>query len=134
MAKKIIKLEKNEPASDFSESKDTSEDVFISGMRANAPIEEIKEKMTKAKKQPAQKQPDKVVEPAQMPARLIYVHVHPFGSAGRAYQDFKEGKVKQRGNVLMPDGTEGRPGATYQVERTPEIQEMIRQSILLAGF
>jgi hypothetical protein len=117
----------------------SSEEIFITGMRTHAPIEEIQEKMEKAKERVAalpKKLIKIVAQPKVIPPNknLIYVMVHPYGSARQANLDFDAGKVQTRGNILMPDGSEGRPGATYQVERSPEIEQMVRDSILLAGF
>ena len=115
----------------------SSEDIFIEGIRSHAPIEEIQEKMEHAKAKAnkfVQKVVDAVILPPPKSDNLIYVHVHPYGSQRQANMDWEAGKVKTRGNILMPDGSEGRPGATYQVKRTPEIEDMVRQSVLLAGF
>ena len=65
----------------------------------------------------------------------IHALVHPMsqGYLKRSMDDWNKQIVKQRGSILLPDGREARPGATYEVPMSPEIMQMLEDGILLAG-
>lgn len=66
---------------------------------------------------------------------MLRVLIHPFsqGYLKRACDDWNKRIVKQQGSILLPGGTEARPGATYEVPVCPEITGMIADGVLLAG-
>jgi hypothetical protein len=65
----------------------------------------------------------------------MYVLIHPLsmGYQKRACDDWNKRIVKQQGSILLPDGQEARPGATYAVDPGPGVVDMIADGILLAG-
>lgn len=65
----------------------------------------------------------------------MYVFIPPLslGYQKRACDDWNKRIVKQQGSILLPDGREARPGATYAVDPGPEVVGMIADGVLLAG-
>ena len=113
------------------------EEIFINGMHDGSSMGEIQAKVSEAQDKITKSAPKPKVErvtESHIKMNKIYVMVHPYGSMGRSNEDWNKGLVKVHGNVLLPDGTEVRPGATYEVDMTPDIVEMVRRQILLAGF
>jgi hypothetical protein len=65
----------------------------------------------------------------------VHVLIHPQsqGYLKRSIDDWNKCIVKQQGSILLPDGREARPGASYAVDPSPEIVSMVADGILLAG-
>jgi len=66
---------------------------------------------------------------------MLRVLIHPLsqGYLKRACDDWNKRIVRRQGSIILPDGTEALPGATYEVPVCPEIAGMIADGILLAG-
>lgn len=74
------------------------------------------------------------VSPKQYKEALIYVILNKFTRAYKAtfLEQFKLGKVKQLGNIRVGE-FEFELGKTYEVPRTPEITEAIRNGLITAS-
>lgn len=69
------------------------------------------------------------------PERSVYVSGSKFSRPfmQRAALDFKAGKVKGAGQIMLPDGQVIQAGPTYETTLSPGLLQMIRQGILQAS-
>jgi len=81
--------------------------------------------------EPAKVEP---LEPEEVGIKIyVFMPKHSKSTRKLAAMQFKEGKVKEAGTILLPDGQTIQAGATVKTEMRPELNAMLRDGVFLAG-